>query len=145
MADGVSYPPATAESLGVPLPASAMPPGVSDSGSVGTASPYARSDHTHASKARKEIKGGATAGVFTWVYPTPFSPGVVPVCQALAVCPAGTTALVNVQQEGDATNTQASFRVTVYQQSVVALIGLTILSTGAIPANVKISLIALEP
>lgn len=107
---------------------------------------YARSDHTHASKARKEIKAISATGLYTWVFPTPFSGGVIPVCNAIAICPSGTTALVNVQQEGDATNTQVTFRVTVYQQSVASLLSLTVLSlTNTVPANTKLSLLALEP
>lgn len=130
----------------VPQPASSTPPGVADSSATGTAVPYARSDHTHASKARKEIRAVAATGVFTWMFPTPFGSGVVPICNAIAVCPAGTTDLINVQQEGDATNTQVSFRITRYQQSVVSLIGLTILSVNAtLPANIKLSMLALEP
>lgn len=144
--DGVSYPPVSPASLNIPQPATMTPVGVQDNSATGSGAKYAREDHTHASKARKEIKAVAVSGLFTWTFAAPFAPGVVPVCNGLAICPAGTTALVNVQQEGDATNTQVTFRVTVYQQSVVALLSLTILSTSAgPPAGTKLSLLALEP
>lgn len=58
----------------------------------------------------------------------------------------GLSQAANVQQEGDATNTQVTFRVTVYQQSVASLLGLTVLSlASAVPNGTKLSLLALEP
>lgn len=130
----------------VPLPATSMPPGVSDIGAVGTDTRYALANHTHASRARKEIKPISSSGLFTWVFPTSFSAGVVPICNAMAICVAGTTDIVNVQQEGDATNVQVTFRVIRFQQSVASLLGLTVLSiSSGIPANTKLSLLALEP
>lgn len=130
----------------MPQPAAAVPPGVTDSGATGLGVTFARGDHTHASKARKDIKPIAATGLFTWTYPNPFAQGVVPICNGIAKCPSGTTALVNVQLEGDPTNTQCVFRVTVYQQSVATLIGLTVLSlTSSVPANTSLHLSALEP
>lgn len=75
-----------------------------------------------------------TAGLYAWTYPTPYAGGIVPQCwgQAQGPNPAGGV-LVNIQNEGAATNTARSFRVTKTNASVVALIGLTILS---IPASV---------
>ena len=127
--------------------ATATPPGVADTGAAGAATnEYAGKFHTHASKARKQISPISASGLFTWTYPTPFGAGVVPICNGIAKCPAGTTSLVNVQLEGDPTNTQCVFRVTVYQQSVASLLGLTILSLGAsVPANTSIHMSALEP
>src|SRR6187402_90215 len=95
-----------ADASAVPSPAQAPPPGVTDSGAQGNIQRYAMENHTHASKARKGIQPISASGLFTWTFPTAFGSGVVPSCNALAICPAGTTALVNVQQEGDATNTQ---------------------------------------
>lgn len=129
-----------------PIPAQAMPPGVSDAGSQGNIPRYSMENHTHASKVRKEIKPISASGLFTWTFPNPFTAGVVPICNAMAICPSGVTDVVNVQQEGDATETSVTFRVTRYQQSIVALIGLTILSVNAgVPASTKISLEAFEP
>ena len=130
----------------VPQPATNTPPGVADAGNKGTIPRYALEDHTHASRVRKEIKAISASGLFTWTYPTAFPAGVVPICNAMAVCTSGTTDIVNVQQEGDATNTQVTFRVTRYQQSLASVLGLTILSLGSgVPANTKLSLMALEP
>lgn len=133
--------------LNIPTMATSAPPSVADSSTAGAPSTqYAGANHTHASKARKEIKAVSASGLFTWTFPTAFSSGVVPICNAIAICPSGTTQLVNVQQEGDATNTQVTFRITVYQQSVASLLGLTILSLGSgPPAGTKLSLLALEP
>lgn len=145
-APGISQAALDALAASVPLPATSTPPGVADNGTVGTDTRYALANHTHASKARKQISPISGSGLFTWVYPTPFAAGVIPICNGIAKCPTGTTSLVNVQLEGDPTNTQCVFRVTVYQQSVAALLGLTILSLGTtVPANSSIHMSALEP
>jgi hypothetical protein len=137
-ADGVSYPP--------PVAATVAPPGVNEAGAVGTASPYARSDHTHASKVRK----GATAlqsnvVTYTWVYPTPFGSGVVPVCSGIAQTASGVTDLVNIQIEGAPTNTQCIFRVTRYSQSFLSLLGLNVLTFNSGAISITLHMVALEP
>lgn len=79
----------------------------------------------------------ATDGTYTWVYATPYPSGVIPNVQALVQATSGTTDVINVQLDGAPTNTQAKFRVTRTQLSVVALLGLTILSIpGTIGAQV---------
>ncbi len=73
-------------------------------------------------------------GLYTWTFPTPFAGGVVPHVWGIAEGPnpvAGV--LVNAQLEGPPTNTLARIRVTKTNASVVALLGLTILS---VPASV---------
>lgn len=85
------------------------------------------------------------SGVYTWTYATPFAPGVVPVIQAMAEGPnpAGTT-VVNCQLVGTPTNTQCTIQVTRTAATVVALLGLTILSVGASVATV-VHITASEP
>lgn len=145
MNDGVSYPPATAESLGVPLPASSMPPGVNDSGSVGTASPYARSDHTHASKARKQILVmPSAASTYTWLYPTAFAAGVVPVVSGIVQVAPGNTDLFNVQIIGTPTATQCTFQINRVSAGLLGLL-LGALSINTTPIAATLHLIALEP
>ncbi|RYG87237.1 MAG: hypothetical protein EON59_08030 [Alphaproteobacteria bacterium] len=143
--DGVSYPPLDPGLI--PEPASSMPPGVSDMGARGTTVRYAREDHTHASKARKERKavssGAAASFLMTWVYPTPFGAGVVPIPVGIAEA-TGTTDSINVQVEGTPTNTQCVFRISRFSQTNVALLGLTILSLVA-PGSINVACIALEP
>lgn len=130
-----------------PAPADTMPPGVADTGSTGSLPRYAREDHTHASKARKEKRqvssGAAASFTFTWVYPTPFANGVVPIVNGIAAA-TGTTDSINVQIEGDPTNTQCVFRVSRYSATTVALLGLTILALVA-PGSITIHCTALEP
>lgn len=129
----------------VPKPATTMPPGVRDSGSVGTADPYARADHTHASKARKQIVTmSAAAGTYVWTFPTAFAADVVPVCNAIVQVPTGTTDLFNVQIVGVPSNTKATFQIN------RASTGLLSLLTGALsinptPVAATLHLIALEP
>lgn len=140
----VNYPPLDPALL--PQAATTMPPGVSDSGSVGSASPYARADHTHASKARKGVTATTSAvGTVTWIYPTPFANGVVPICNGIAQTAAGISDLVNVQIEGSPTSTQCVFRVTRYSQSFLSLLGLNVLTfnSGSIPLTLH--MLALEP
>lgn len=131
----------------MPQPATGAPPAVEDAGATGSLPRYAREDHTHGSKARKERKavtsGIAASFTFPWTYPTPFANGVVPILSAVAEA-TGTTDSINVQVEGTPTNTQCVFRISRYSQTTVALIGLTILALVA-PGTINVSCIALEP
>lgn len=130
---------------GGPEPAINPPPGVSDTGAVGSTLRYSMENHTHASKARKDRLQCAADGSLTWTFSTPFANGVIPRVIAVAETTVGVTDVVNVQVEGTPTNTGAVLRVTRTNRSVVALIGLTILS---IPASVGVTwvhLVALEP
>lgn len=117
----------------IPLSATTMPPGVADTGAQGAAERYARADHTHASKARKEIKlmPSATA-TYVWVYPVPFAPGTVPICNAI------------VQVMGVPTNTQVTFQINRVSSGLLALL------TGALalnpnPVAATLHMLALEP
>lgn len=156
MAD-VSYPPADvsglqaaiatkADTSAIPQPASAVPPGVTDSGAVGNAPGfYAMSDHTHASKARKAIKVMPSAATtYTWVYPNPFATGVVPVCNGIAQVPSGTTDLFNVQIIGTPTNTQAVFQINRVSSGLLSLLT-GALSINPTPIAATLHLSALEP
>jgi hypothetical protein len=123
----------------VPQPASAMPSAINATGAVGgMTGDYARADHTHQSRLRKARLSTAADGSLTWVFtneagdPAPFAAGVTPMIMAIAETADGVTDVVNVQVEGVPTNTQAKIRVTRTARSVVALIGLTVLS---IPGN----------
>lgn len=130
-----------------PDPAQGPPPSVQDSGSQGNILRYAMENHTHASKVRKERKAISSASAasftFTWTYPTPFGAGVVPIVNGIAEA-TGTTDSVNVQVEGTPSNTQCVFRVSRYSQTLVSLIGLTILALVA-PGSINIGCVALEP
>lgn len=129
----------------IPQPATVMPPGVSDSGSLGNSAKYALENHTHASRARKERMQSAADGTITWVYSTPFAAGVVPRISAVAEVAAGTTDVVNVQVIDTPTNTQCKLLVNRTNRSTVALIGLTVLSLPSQPGITWVHAIALEP
>lgn len=137
MNDSVSYPPAQ--------PATSMPPGVSDSGSVGTIQRYALENHTHASKARKQITTmGSAASTYTWVYPTPFASGVIPVVSAIVQVSVGNQDLFNVQVQGVPTNTQCTFQINRVSAGLLALL-LGALSINSTPVASTLHMIALEP
>lgn len=137
MNDSVSYPPAQ--------PATSMPPGVSDSGSVGTIQRYALENHTHASKARKQITTmGSAASTYTWVYPTPFASGVIPVVSAIVQVSVGNQDLFNVQVQGAPTNTQCTFQINRVSAGLLALL-LGALSINNTPVASTLHMIALEP
>jgi len=129
----------------IPQPASSVPPGVADSGAAGSAVPYARGDHTHASKARKQRVTGVSAATYTWVFPTPFAAGVVPICNGIAEDPADSAIdSYNVQISGVPTNAQVTFRI---KRQTSGLFGLL---TGAIgfnatPGTINLHCSALEP
>jgi hypothetical protein len=115
-----------------PSPGDITPPAISSDGAVGLQSTaYARADHTHPSKLRRAKIVTAADGTVTWTFSPPFDVGVVPCVLAIAETATGVTDVVNVQLEGVPTNTQAVLRVNRTQRSVVALIGLTVLSVPA--------------
>lgn len=130
----------------VPQPAAALPPGVADTSAQGSMPRYAREDHTHASKARKAISAvQSNVGTFTWVYPSPFAQGVVPICNGIAQTASGITDLVNIQIEGAPTNAQCVFRITRYSQSFLSLLGINILGFNNTAIPITLHMLALEP
>jgi hypothetical protein len=129
----------------IPKPATTMPPGVRDDGSVGSADPYARADHTHASKARKQIAVMPSAATtFVWTYPTAFAAGVVPVVSGIVQVPTGTTDLFNVQIVGAPSNTKATFQINRVSGGLLSLLT-GALSINPTPIAATLHLIALEP
>lgn len=137
--------PATVDPGSIPQPATTMPPGVSDSGALGTVQKFALADHTHASKARKERMQSAADGTITWTHSTPFAAGVVPRVVAVAEVASGVTDVVNVQIVDTPTNTQCKLLVNRTARSVVSLIGLTVLSVPSQPGVTWVHAVALEP
>lgn len=130
----------------VPQPATTMPPGVNDSGALGTSQRYALENHTHASKVRKQtVAMNSNVGTYTWTYPTPFGAGVVPICNGIAQTAPGVTDLVNVQMEGDPTNTQCVFRITRYSRTFLSLLGIDILGFNSGALAIKLQMVASEP
>lgn len=132
--------------IGVPQPADSNPPAVADASAMGTmTTQYALANHTHASKARKVRVTTASDGTFTWTFATPFTNGVTPLCVATAEVTAGVTDVVNVQIVDMPTATQAKFLVNRTNRSVVALLGLTILSVPSSPGATVVHAVCLEP
>ena len=129
----------------VPQPATAMPPGVADTGTKGTIPRYALEDHTHASRARKARIQSAVNGTITWTFDPPFADGVVPRVVAVAEAASGVTDVINVQIVDTPTNTQCKLLVNRTQRSVVSLIGLTVLSVPASVGATWVHAVALEP
>lgn len=131
--------------LGIPDPATSMPPGVADSGSLGTVQRYALENHTHASKARKQRVTGVNTVTYTWIYPTPFSAGVIPMCNAIAEDPtSSTTDSYNIQISGTPTNTQCVFVIKRQSSGLLSLL-LGAISFNPTPGNINLHCLALEP
>lgn len=130
----------------VPQPSNVTPPGVADSGAVGTPTGmYALANHTHASRVRKVRVQSAADGTLTWTYSTPFPNGVTPIVLAVAEVASGVTDVVNVQVIDTPTNTSCKLLVNRTQRSVVSLIGLTVLSVPSQPGVTWVHAVALEP
>lgn len=88
-----------------------------------------------------------TGSDFTWIYPTLFSSGIVPIIEAV-VLSAGvlSTALYNVQIVGTPTNTSCVFRVNTIPSASVSLTGLlTLTLLQQAPNGVKIHATARTP
>lgn len=129
----------------IPQPATAMPPGVADSGAKGSSPLYALADHTHASKARKQtVTMGSPATTYTWTYPTAFATGVVPVVNAIVQVPTGNTDLFNVQVMGSPTNTQCVFQINRVSSGLLSLLT-GALSINPSPIAATLHMLALEP
>ena len=106
---------------------------------------YAREDHTHASKARKQIVTlGAAANTYTWTYPAAFAAGVVPIVNAIVQVPNGNTDLFNVQIMGAPTNTQCTFQINRVSAGLLSLL-LGALSINPTPVAATLHMLALEP
>lgn len=119
---------------------------VSDAPGVGTGLMYSdgatwRGISFSAQKTRVQT---AADGTYTWVYPTPFAVGNIPKIFVVAEGGVGVTDVINAQTDGPPTNTQCKIRVTRTQASVVALLGLTILSVPASPGVTWVSIVALQ-
>jgi len=143
----ISYPPAdlTGVMASIPQPATVPPIGVADTSAVGNQPQYARSDHTHASKARKQIVTMPSASsTYLWTYPTAFGSGVTPICSAIVQVPSGTTDLYNVQIVGTPSNTQVMFQINRVSTGLIALVT-GALSINPTPVAATLHMIALEP
>ena len=129
----------------VPQPAQSSPPGVADGGSKGDIMRFALENHTHASKARKQIVTMPSASsTYTWTYPTAFGAGVVPIVSGIVQVPSGTTDLYNVQIIGTPTATQCVFQINRVSAGLLSLL-LGALSINPTPIAATLHLIALEP
>lgn len=129
----------------IPQPASSMPPSVADTGAKGTSPQYALADHTHASKARKQIVTmGSAATTYVWTYPVAFGAGVIPICNAIVQVAAGNQDLFNVQILGTPTNTQCTFQINRVSAGLLSLL-LGALSINPTPVAATLHMIALEP
>lgn len=85
----------------------------------------------------------AADGTYTWVYPNPFATGTIPKVFVVAEGPAGSTDIYNAQTDGPPTNVQCKVRVTRGQNSLVALLGLNILTFLASVGATWVSIVAL--
>jgi hypothetical protein len=134
-----------ADASAVPQPAMTTPPGVADSGARGSGVEYARADHTHASKARKQIVTmGSAATTYAWTYPTAFASGVVPIVSAIVQVPNGNSDLFNVQVMGQPTNTGCVFQINRVSSGLLALLT-GALSLNPSPIAATLHMLALEP
>lgn len=137
---------AKADSSSIPQPSTIMPPGVSDGGAIGTIpDKFARSDHTHQSKARKQIiMMPAAAATYVWAYPTSFSAGIVPIVNAIVQVAAGSQDLFNVQIVGTPTATQCTFQINRVSAGLLGIL-LGALSINPTPVAATLHCLALEP
>lgn len=130
---------------GMPQPATGAPPAVEDSGAIGSLPRYAREDHTHASKARKQIVTMPVAATtYVWTFPAAFAQNVVPICNAIVQVPNGNADLFNVQIMGAPSNTQVTFQISRVSSGLLALLT-GALSLNPSPVAATLHMLALEP
>lgn len=134
----------------IPLPATATPPAIADTGTVGSQGGqdrYALANHTHASKARRARMQCAADGLLTWTFDPPFPVGTLPRVQAIVEGAAGLADILNVQVEGTPTSTQVRFRVNraARQGGAVGLaVGSIVLSVQTTPGVFWVHMAAFE-
>lgn len=143
---GASQAQVDALAAAMPTAATSAPPSVADSSALGTQnSVYALANHTHASKARKARMTSAADWSLTWTFDPPFTAGVTPIVVAVAETAQGVTDVINVQIEGNPTNTSVKLRVNRTQRSVANLLGITVLSVPTSVGATLVHAVALEP
>lgn len=142
----MTYMPNTAQISQIPVMATTAPPSVADSGAAGASTmEFTGKNHTHASKARKQIiVMGSAATTYTWTYPTTFGSGVVPIVNAIVQVANGNTDLYNVQVMGTPTNTQCVFQINRVSAGLLSLL-LGALSINPTPIAATLHMLALEP
>ena len=130
----------------IPTMAMNTPPGVTDTGAAGApANQFTGPNHTHASKARKQIiTMGSAATTYAWTYPTPFATGVVPIINGIVQVPAGNADLFNVQVMGVPSNTGCVFQINRVSGGLLALLT-GALSINPTPIASTLHMLALEP
>jgi hypothetical protein len=129
----------------VPQPATTMPPGVADTGGIGDRQEYARANHTHASKARKQRVLNVGTSTYKWTYPTAFPDGVIPIVNGIVEDPANrATDCYNVQIVGPVSNTDCTFRIVRQSTGLLSLL-LGALSINPTAGTVNLHCLALEP
>jgi len=130
----------------MPQASNTTPPSVADASALGAmAQEFARADHTHASKVRKQIRTMPSASTtYTWVYPTAFAAGVFPIVTAIVQVASGTTDLFNVQVVGTPSNTQCTFQINRVSAGLLAVL-LGALSLNPTPVAATLHMFALEP
>lgn len=99
---------------------------------------------TVAEEQRTIVTVSGSAGRATWTYPVAYGSGVVPVIQAIAVKPSGSTSSYNTQIYTDPTNTSVTIEVQVVPNTITGILGLIGIITPA-PAGTKIHIIAKAP
>jgi len=156
MPDGLYNPGTTQAQLdavaaAMPQPATTQPPGVNDSGALGTDAKYALANHTHASRVRKRIiTMGSAASTYAWTFSDkdgnalPFPSGVTPVVSCIVQVANGNTDLFNVQVMGAPTNTGCVFQINRVSAGLLALLT-GALSINPTPVAATLHMIALEP
>lgn len=139
-------------------PATVMPPPTALDGAQGTATTYARADHTHAARVQRTVITTASDGTFTWAYARPIiCPAGKPPPVSYMVEDTGSPAVVQVISRGfktDATaGTDTHTSVTVKAQRSRAVPALVASLAGTLgydvfglpAAGVKVNLWAADP
>lgn len=104
----------------VPAPADSAPPPVQIDSLKGSATRFAREDHTHESRlqARRMQVTPNAQGRYVYTFPKAYPAGVVPIVSATAETPAAATYRNDVSiLEGATTNTQTTIIITRTQQT----------------------------
>lgn len=136
----------TALQASLPAASNSLPSALANTSLVGTASSFARSDHTHQSTGQTtRIAVSGIGGLITWTYPIPYTtmPFVVATCE----CASGASNpyIVNlVGQAGLTSVTLSVFKTTAVTMPAIAtnLVNYVVNQFSVAPAGIYVNILA---
>lgn len=129
-----------------PQPSAVSPPPTGNDSATGSATAYARADHTHATSVqRTAMTVSPTGQPVRWTFVKPYDTGIVPVVVCTAQNTASATRPFVVNVVGDPTNTYADIIVFQAAQPTISLLGASVTLFAQAGSGTKVNCQAAKP